>query len=132
MQLLLLVSITVALTGCAASIPVGRQTETSMPHPGGCFVQVWDRPMFAGLFDYINGPQNYPSLRDLPGGWGWSGERIWSAKVGPDATVRLFVEEDAQGASMTLRAGTDYPTFPETLAGKAKSAAVMCAAQAAE
>ena len=96
-----------------------------MPNPTGCFVQVWDRPRFEGVFDYINGPRDYPSLRDLPGGRAWS-NRIWSAKVGPDATVLLFSDENAQGSSVTLRPDQEYRNLPEALAGKAKSATVRC------
>src|SRR4051812_22273402 len=28
----------------------------TMPHPDGCFVQVWDHTRFAGASDFINGP----------------------------------------------------------------------------
>ena len=117
-----------ALAGCAARpyTPPSRQTATTMPHPGGCFVQVWDRPNFAGTFDYINGPRHYPSLRDMPGGREWS-DRIRSAKVGPDATVMLYANETAQGAAMMLVANADYPYLPESLSGAAESATIACA-----
>lgn len=96
-----------------------------MPNPNGCFVQVWDRPDFGGVFDYINGPQHYPSLRDMPGGRIWT-DRIHSAKVGPDATVMLYADENAQGATITLRADTEYRRLPVALDGTAESLTVGC------
>ena len=99
-----------------------------MPHPGGCFVQVWDQPDYRGVFDYINGPHHYPSLRDMPGGREWS-NRIRSAKVGPDATVMLYADERAQGPTITLIANTDYPRLPEALSGTSESATIRCASE---
>jgi hypothetical protein len=125
-----LIPVAVTAFGCGARSPLRGQTETTMPNPGGCFVQVWEQPAYAGVFDYINGPQRYPSLRDLPGGRVWS-DRIQSAKVGPAASVILYSEENGQGSSMTLRPNADYPRLPDALAGRAKSASVMCGPQTA-
>jgi hypothetical protein len=96
-----------------------------MPNPDGCFVQVWDQPDFRGVFDYINGPQHYPSLRDMPGGREWS-NRILSAKVGPDATVMLYADENARGASITLRTDTEYRTLPLAFRATGESLTVAC------
>jgi hypothetical protein len=130
MRAVLLLLVGFALDGCAsrpATAPA-RQTETTMPNPDGCFVQVWDQPDFRGVFDYINGPQHHPSLRDMPGGRVWS-NRIHSAKVGPDATVILYVDENARGASITLRTDTEYRTLPLALRGTAESLTVACASK---
>ena len=77
------------------------------------------------VFDYINGPQHYPSLRDMPGGRIWT-NRIQSAKVGPDATVMLYADENAQGAMITLRTDTEYRRLPNTFEGTAESLTVAC------
>jgi hypothetical protein len=96
-----------------------------MPSPDGCFVQVWDDANFSGAFDYINGPRQYPSLRDMPGGRAWS-RRIHSARTGPNTTATLFANENGRGAIMTLRADTEYPRLGSPLDGTAESMMISC------
>ena len=96
-----------------------------MPSPEGCFVHVWDAPKLAGTSDFINGPRDYPTLRDLPGGRLWR-NRIRSAATGPVATVTLWTDENFRGGSFTLRPDTEYPGFPEALVAEAESMNVLC------
>ena len=98
--------------GCTPASNRSGFPGMTMPNPEGCFVHVWDAPKLAGTSDFINGPRDYPTLRDLPGGRLW-GNRIRSAATGPVATVTLWTDENFQGGSFTLRPDTDYPGFPE-------------------
>ena len=99
-----------------------------MPSPDGCFVRVWEGLSFSGAFDFINGPRDYPSLRDMPGGHLWR-NRIRSAKVGPSAVVTAWSDENFQGATMRLIANADYPKLPETMEAQIESIAIECAAK---
>ena len=97
----------------------------TMPSVDGCFLRVWDAPQLAGLSDFINGPRDYPTLRDLPGGRLWN-NRIRSAYAGPAATVTLWMDEDFRGASLTLQPDATYRLLPESVSGQAESMTVVC------
>ena len=72
-----------------------------MPSPDGCFVQVWNRPGFAGNSDFINGPRQYPHLRDLPGQRSWR-DRIASLRLGPGVSAVAWSQEHFAGANAVL------------------------------
>lgn len=79
-----------------------------MPSPDGSFVHVWEAPRLTGTTDFLNGPRDYPMLRDLPGGRLWN-NRIRNAETGPAATVTLWTDEPkCQGVSLILQPDTQY------------------------
>jgi hypothetical protein len=67
-----------------------------MPSPDGCYVQVWYERQFGGRSDFINGPQRYEHLRDLPGRVSWK-NRIRSITLGPHATAVAWTGERFEG-----------------------------------
>ena len=67
-----------------------------MPHPGGCYVLVYEQARFMGAREYINGPGKYATLADLPFRANWR-RRIRSAQVGPAASVTLWEDEQLSG-----------------------------------
>ena len=97
-----------------------------MPSPDGCFVQVWDAPRLEGTADYINGPRQYATLRDLPAGKAWSG-RIRSLKVGPGALVTAHAGERFSGSSLSLERGRSYAELPASIRGRIESLQIECA-----
>jgi hypothetical protein len=99
----------------------------TMPSPDGCFVHVWDALRFAGTPDFINGPRDYATLRDLPGGRLWN-DRIRSATTGPVATVTFWTDENFQGRRMTLAPDTEYGWLPEAIVGQTESMNITCPA----
>ena len=114
------------VAACAGRTP--RQQGLTMPSPDGCFVQVWDAPHFAGVADYINGPREYASLRDLPGGRRWSG-RIRSLRVGPEALATAHADEHFRGTSVRLNRGSAYVELPTPIKGEIESLQIECAAR---
>jgi hypothetical protein len=100
-----------------------------MPDPGGCYVLVFDQPKFTGSREFINGPDKYYTLRNLPFGASWR-QRIRSAEVGPGATVTVWTDEGFEGASMRLRADLKYPTLTPAFDQEIQSLAVACATTA--
>jgi hypothetical protein len=119
----------VVMAGCAgrAESPFAM----TMPSPDGCFIRVWDAPRFAGAADFINGPRNYPTLRDFPGGRLWN-NRIRSASAGQGATVTLWTDENFQGVRLTLSPETDYRQLPESVAGRIESMNIDCPSASAD
>jgi len=121
----------------ALLIPLGcaRRTDTvtrapdtlfrTMPNPDGCYLQVWDGPAYTGQFDYINGPQAYTTLRDLPNQRNWD-RRIASLRIGPAASAAAFTEEVFRGPSVEFLPGTDLRTLPENLNRRIASLRVQC------
>ena len=96
-----------------------------MPSVDGCYIQVWDAPLLAGTSDFINGPRDYPTLRDLPGGRLWN-NRIRSAAAGPAATVTLWTDDNFQGVSLTLTPDTQYRQLPASVTGQVESMNIVC------
>jgi len=97
----------------------------TMPSADGCFLRVWDAPQLGGLSDFINGPRDYSTLRDLPGGRIWS-NRIMSAYAGPAATVTLWTDENFQGARLALQPDTTYRSLPQSMSGQTESINIVC------
>lgn len=110
-----------------------RAPETAfirtMPHPGGCYVQVWDQPRYAGRFDYINGPHPYASLRDMPGRLNWE-RRIASVRVGPAALATAFTGPNFGGTSFQLSERAEHPALPESVSRRIASLRIHCVAAA--
>lgn len=98
---------------------------TTLPSPDGCFVQVWEQPLFVGASDYINGPRRYPTLRDMPGRRDWR-NRIRSLKVGPSSTVTVFSEENLRGSGLRAIKGTAHAELPNELMADIQSMVVEC------
>jgi hypothetical protein len=117
------------MCGCAQRF-LGRE-DTVMPDPGGCYVLVYAEPHFVGPREFVNGPEKYYTLRNLPFGANWR-KRIRSAEVGLGATVTMWKDEGFEGASMRLSADTKYPRLPPTFDERIESLAVACAARQAE
>jgi hypothetical protein len=115
------------LAACAGRTP--RQQGMAMPSPDGCFVEVWDAPRLEGAVDYINGPRQYATLRDLPAGRAWSG-RIRSLKVGPGAQATAHTDEHFRGNSLSLDRGRSYVELPPSISGRIASLQIECAVRA--
>lgn len=119
----------VVMAGCA-----GRPQSPfamTMPSPDGCFIHVGEAARFAGTADFINGPRDYPTLRDLPGRRLWN-NRIRSASVGPAATVTLWTDENFQGTRLTLTPETGYRQLPASVAGRIESMSIDCRSVSAD
>lgn len=65
---------------------------TGSAHGGDCWVDLFDKPAFAGAHLRLDGPAEFPTLREL-GNSNWS-NRIESLKVGPKAEVVAFKSEN--------------------------------------
>lgn len=115
----------IAAMSIACAGRVSRQGETTMPNPEGCFVQVWDGPQFTGVTDYINGPQAYSTLRDLPGARVWR-NRIRSLKTGVRVRAIVYGEEHFTGPSQRLQSDTEYPMLSVALSGRIASINIDC------
>jgi hypothetical protein len=80
------------------------------PDCGGCWVQIFDDKNFDATDDnhMICGPGKWPNLRNLPGAVkiNWSDE-IESLKIGPNATVIVWIGEQYTGMSQTFGPGTE-------------------------
>jgi len=113
------------MAGCAASRASSTRT---MPSPDGCYVQVWDRPNFAGTSDFINGPIQYKQLREMPGRHSWK-DRIRSLSLGPSAWAVAWSDEQFGGRSLLLTA--DRGTFT-ALSVQIRSLDVHCAVVAVD
>lgn len=85
------------------------QTATR-PDCGGCWVQIFDDKNFDATDDnhIICGPGKWPNLRNLSGAakinWG---DEIESLKIGPTATVIVWIGEQYTGTSQTFGPGTE-------------------------
>jgi hypothetical protein len=91
-------------------------------------VQVWAQPQFMGPFDYINGPQSYADLRNMPHRLNWD-NRIVSARSGPTAIATAYTERDFQGVSLRLGERKDFATLPKQLDRTISSLHIRCADQ---
>jgi hypothetical protein len=67
-------------------------SATGSAHAGDCWVELFDKPAFAGAHIRLDGPAEWPSLQQL-GGSNWS-NRIESLQVGPKAEVVAFKSEN--------------------------------------
>jgi len=83
----------------------------NMPHPDGCFVQVWDGARFTGTSQFVNGPRRYAKLNALPNRDDWA-KRIRSVQVGSAATVTAWTGENLSRASVVLRPDREYARLP--------------------
>jgi hypothetical protein len=113
----------VLLVSCSSRTPY--QTQATMPNPEGCFVQVWDAPQYGGVYDYINGPRVYTTLRQMPGGRQWN-DRVRSLRVPRGAVGVAYTDENLQGTRMPLRGGQEYPTLPLGITGDIESLEINC------
>jgi hypothetical protein len=97
----------------------------TMPNPDGCYMQVWETAEYAGMSDYINGPRDYASLRRMPNNRSWR-NRIASVRVGPNAIVIAFADEDFRGATFQLTADSAHRKLPGGITGEIESVRVTC------
>jgi len=100
-----------------------------MPDPQGCFVQVWNNAGFAGFSDFINGPNRYVHLRDLPQRRSWK-DRIGSLRLGPAATAVVWSGEEFRGESLQLTADSHEQKTFASLPMKIQSLDIRCDARA--
>ncbi len=86
------------------------------PDCGTCWVHVFDDKNFKVTDDnhMICGPGKWPNLRNLAGAvkinWG---DEIESLKVGPGATVIVWIGEQYTGMSQTFGPGTEHPNLKQ-------------------
>jgi hypothetical protein len=71
----------------------------------GCWVDVFELPLFRGRRRRLYGPTEFVSLRSRTSQWGIS---ISSVIVGPEAHVRLFRSSEAQSAALWMQPGHAY------------------------
>jgi len=117
-------------SGCAVHYDVTVPAVTGsrmMPNPTGCFVLVADEPAFAGRREYLNGPTELRTLRDLYQRQDWR-RRIRSASAGPGATVTIWTDEQLKGMSMTLRSGDTHDRLPAPFDKTVESVSIACTA----
>ena len=95
-----------------------------MPDPGGCYVVVYERSEFMGPREYINGPRQYATLRDLPFRANWR-RRIRSVQVGPMASVTMWGRERFEGVARRFPSNTRQTTL-DALSGQVESLDVQC------
>jgi len=114
-----------AALGAACSPRNSTFTARTLPHPGGCFVQVWDQAHFNGASDFINGPRKYDTLRDLPGRRNWS-NRIRSLTLGSTAAVTAWSDEGFRGKAVVLTWDSRLPQASLPVAPSIRSLAVSC------
>ena len=115
--------------GCAA-----RQSPNwtwTMPSPDGCFVQVWNDSGFAGNSDFINGPNQYGHLRDLPNRRSWK-DRISSLRLGPGASAVAWSGEQFSGQSLLMTADSGERGTFAVLPLEIQSLDIRCVTQVAD
>jgi hypothetical protein len=110
------------LVGCGASRP---QRAWTMPSPDGCYVQVWDRPGFSGVSEFINGPRRYEHLRDLPGRLSWKG-KVRSLRLGPAASGIAWTSEGFEGTNLVLATDSRQPDRFAELPMNVESLDIRC------
>lgn len=77
----------------------------------GCYFHLFDGDDFDKTDDNfkLTKPGDYKSLKDLPGAdEDWNDEAD-SAKVGPNATVKIWKDKNYKGESKTLKPGSKHP-----------------------
>ena len=111
----------VLVSGCAHDATRTSDVfNRTMPNPEGCFLQVWDGSQYGGVSDFINGPREYPNLREMPNNRTWR-NRIASLRVGPQANATAFTDENFQGTRMTFEADTNHALLPENVSAQIES-----------
>jgi hypothetical protein len=65
----------------------------------GCYIDIWDRKNFEGEHMRIEGPSEHQTL-EFPS-MSWS-DSITSIRVGPNAFVLLYADNEFKGGMMTL------------------------------
>ena len=78
--------------GLASGLPIVLLSITGSAHGGDCWVDLFDKPAFAGAHLRLEGPAEFPTLQNVEGG-NWS-NRIESLKVGPKAELVAFKSEN--------------------------------------
>jgi hypothetical protein len=96
-----------------------------MPNPDGCYMQVWEAAEYRGTSDYINGPREYSTLRQMPNNRSWQ-HRIYSVRLGPTASVTVFTDEGFQGATLQFNPDSAHRQLPVNIAGEIESIRVVC------
>ncbi len=98
----------------AGNANVAVATATPSPGCGDCWVHVFDDKQLDVTDDnhIICGPGKWPNLRSLPGAikLNW-GDEIESLKVGPKATVIVWVGEQFSGVTQTFGPGAQHITL---------------------
>jgi hypothetical protein len=120
-----IMAVVLVFTVAACARRPSENHSSVMPHPGGCYVLVFDHPQLTGAREFINGPEKYYTLRNLPFGDNWR-KRIRSVAVGPGATATLWTDEGFEGASIRLRADLKYPTLAPAFDKEIESLVVAC------
>jgi hypothetical protein len=110
------------VVGCGGS---RAQRAWTMPSPDGCYVQVWDRPGFNGVSEFINGPRRYEHLRDLPGRLSWKG-KIRSLRLGPTAAGIAWTSERFEGSNLLLVTDNRQPNRFAELSMSVESLDIRC------
>ena len=121
--------ILVALSAFAGCAHPETRIPLRAPDPNGCYVIVYERPLFAGAGDVLNGPARLSTLERLPNTnqANWQ-RRIRSLRVGARATVRAFAETSFKGHSQRFDPGTPHPQLQQTLSAHIESLEVACVA----
>jgi len=124
--IILAVVLSSACTGRRSAI-----AHASAPDPTGCFIEVYAQEKFEGPRDFINGPVKYWHLKQLPFEVNWH-ERIKSIRVGPTATVLLWVKEGFEGDPLKFGPDRNHPQLIPEFSGKIASLQIMCSRPPAE
>jgi hypothetical protein len=114
-----------ASTACAHAAPPARLRA---PNPNGCYAVVYERPMFEGAGDVLNGPERLPTLEQLvqTNQETWR-RRIRSLRVGPAAIVTAYTEAAFKGESRQFRAESEHRQLEQALSARIESLDIMCA-----
>ena len=76
----------------------------------GCWVKIYEDEKFEGRSYLLNGPIDYPNLKNLPGNDGDDfGDKIGSLRVGPKAWVKVFNDENYKDDAYTFGPDTEMP-----------------------
>jgi hypothetical protein len=113
-----------AFAGCA--VPVTR-TAVRAPNPNGCYAIVYERPLFEGAADVVNGPALLATLTRLrtTNEATWQ-RRIRSLRVGAAATVRAYADTGFKGHSERFAPATEHPQLDQALSARIQSLEVAC------
>lgn len=96
-----------ALFSCDKDVSEGVEPE------GSCYIILYDGDNFKDDKITINGPDEYPSLKNLPGSSKDWNDEADSFKAGKTATVTFWTETDFKGDSITFDPGTENPSIDE-------------------
>jgi hypothetical protein len=124
-------AVTLAGLSAECGARAAQNWTRTMPSPDGCFVQVWNDSGFAGNSDFINGPNQYAHLRDLPHRRSWK-DRISSLRLGPGASAMAWSGEQFTGQSLSLTADAGERGTFAVLPLEIQSLDIRCVAQFAD